>query len=60
MQSTSYFELYAPQSVALIIIMTGFYVNATKNRSHLYILKISEPSVPAIGTSNLLKPSKLT
>ena len=34
MQSTSYFELYAPQSVALIIIMTGFYVNATKNRSH--------------------------
>ena len=39
MQSTSYFELYAPQSVALIIIMTGFYVNATKNRSHYYFLQ---------------------
>ena len=40
MQSTSYFELYAPQSVALIIIMTGFYVNATENRSHYYFFTI--------------------
>ena len=32
--SPSYFEMYAPQSVALKIIMTAFFVNATKNRSH--------------------------
>ena len=60
MQSTSYFELYAPQSVALIIIMTGFYVNATKNRSHYNFFCSFEPSAPATGTSNLLEPSKLT
>ena len=41
MQSTSYFELYAPQSVALIIIMTGFYVNATKNRSQYNFFPVS-------------------
>ena len=36
MQSTSYFEMYAPQSVALKIIMTAFFVNATKNRSQYH------------------------